>query len=148
MAILGAWIVANFVSLRLLPNPNSTNTIGRKKENMWNWLKGAEPPKKKTKFDKHEYMKAYEDGRIRTFNEKWRVGKDGKTRNWLFYNEESKQMHCSTCKSFAALIDLILTLLASTCECERGFSAMKAVKIDWGNRLKADTLMIGALILI
>ena len=39
-----------------------------------------------------------------------------------------------------SLIDLILSLPASTTECERGFSALKATKSDWRSRLKADTL--------
>ena len=68
---------------------------------MLNWLKGAEPLSKKAKNDKKEYMKAYEDVRIRTFNEKWRLDKEGEKIEWLIFDESSKRMHCSTCKSFA-----------------------------------------------
>ena len=39
--------------------------------------------------------------------------------------------YSDTKKSLLSLIDLILTLPASTAECERGFSAMKRVKLDW-----------------
>ena len=42
-------------------------------------------------------------------------------------------------ENILALIDLILSLPAST-ECEKGFSALKAVKTDWRNILKQDTL--------
>ena len=46
-------------------------------------------------------MKAYEDVCKRTFNEKLRLDKEGETREWLIFDESSKCMHCSTCKSFA-----------------------------------------------
>ena len=39
-----------------------------------------------------------------------------------------------------ALMDLVLTLPASTAECERGFSAMKVVKSNQRSSLNGDTL--------
>ena len=39
-----------------------------------------------------------------------------------------------------AVIDLLLTLPASSTEAERGFSAMKVVKTDWRSKLKDDSL--------
>ena len=48
--------------------------------------------------------------------------------------------YCDSKKSLLSLVDLILTLPASTAECERGFSAMKRVKTDWRCRLATPTL--------
>ncbi|KAL7387779.1 hypothetical protein ABVT39_000839, partial [Epinephelus coioides] len=45
-----------------------------------------------------------------------------------------------TCPNVLELIDLILTVPASTADCERGFNIMKVVKSDWRSSLKADTL--------
>ena len=39
-----------------------------------------------------------------------------------------------------ALMDLVLTLPASTAECERGFSAMKVVKSNQRSSLNSDTV--------
>ncbi len=44
------------------------------------------------------------------------------------------------CPNALALVDLILTLPASSAECERGFSRMKATKTDTRNKLKATTM--------
>ena len=38
------------------------------------------------------------------------------------------------------LIDIILTLPASTADCERGFNFMKMIKSDWRSKLRADRL--------
>ena len=44
------------------------------------------------------------------------------------------------CPDILSLVDLILTLPASTADCERGFSQMKLVKSDWRSRLSTTTL--------
>lgn len=44
------------------------------------------------------------------------------------------------CSDLLSLIDLILSIPASTADCERGFSAMKLVKTDWRASLKCETL--------
>lgn len=44
------------------------------------------------------------------------------------------------CPDMLSLIDLILTLLASTADCERGFSKMKLAKTDWRSRLTTSSL--------
>ena len=44
------------------------------------------------------------------------------------------------CPNILSLIDLVLSLSASSSECERGFSAMKLIKTDHRNRLKGSTL--------
>ena len=38
------------------------------------------------------------------------------------------------------MIDLILTIQASTADCERGFSTMKRIKSDWRASLGTSTL--------
>ncbi|XP_060782584.1 zinc finger protein 862-like [Neoarius graeffei] len=44
------------------------------------------------------------------------------------------------CPDMLSLIDLILTLPASTADCERGFSKMKLAKTDWRSRLTTSSL--------
>ena len=44
--------------------------------------------------------------------------------------------------SVLALMDLILSLPASSAEAERGFSVMKRIKSDWRSRLKDDAVSI------
>ncbi|KAL0973522.1 hypothetical protein UPYG_G00205270 [Umbra pygmaea] len=44
------------------------------------------------------------------------------------------------CPDVLDLFDALLTILASTADCERGFSVMKQVKSDWRSRLKGQTL--------
>ena len=44
------------------------------------------------------------------------------------------------CPDILSLVDLILSLPASTEDCERGFSQMKLVKSDWRSRLSTTTL--------
>ncbi|KAK5851448.1 hypothetical protein PBY51_002242 [Eleginops maclovinus] len=44
------------------------------------------------------------------------------------------------CPDILSLVDLILTLPASTADCERGFSQMKLVKSDWRSRLSTTSL--------
>ncbi len=41
---------------------------------------------------------------------------------------------------FLSLVDLILTVPASTADCERGFNQMKLVKSDWRSRLTSRSL--------
>ena len=45
-----------------------------------------------------------------------------------------------TWASINKLIDLVLTLPASTADCERGFNHMKMIKSDWRSKLRADRL--------
>ncbi|XP_049892466.1 zinc finger protein 862-like isoform X2 [Epinephelus moara] len=54
--------------------------------------------------------------------------------------EDVNRLHRDTCPNVLELIDLILTIPASTADCERGFNIMKVVKSDWRSSLKADTL--------
>lgn len=44
------------------------------------------------------------------------------------------------CPDFLSLVDLVLTLLASTADCEKGFNVMKLLKSDWRSRLASATL--------
>ncbi|XP_077862939.1 zinc finger protein 862-like [Saccoglossus kowalevskii] len=44
------------------------------------------------------------------------------------------------CPNILALIDLVLSMPASSFEAERGFSLMKIIKTDWRSRLKDSTL--------
>ena len=44
------------------------------------------------------------------------------------------------CPSVLALIDLVLSLPASSAEAERGFSLMKIIKTDWRSRLTDDSV--------
>lgn len=46
----------------------------------------------------------------------------------------------SSCPDILALVDLVLSLPASTAECERGFNVMKQVKTDWRSNLRSETL--------
>ena len=63
---------------------------------MWKFLQGAQPPAKKAKGSyKKDYMKAYEESRSRTFDEGWRVGKEGRKREWTSLRPRNKanEMH-------------------------------------------------------
>lgn len=44
------------------------------------------------------------------------------------------------CPDILILVDLILTVPASTADCERGFNQMKLVKSDWRSRLTSRSL--------
>ena len=44
------------------------------------------------------------------------------------------------CPSVLSLIDLVLSLPASSAEAERGFSLMKTIKTDWRSRLTVDSV--------
>ncbi|XP_032364193.1 zinc finger protein 862 [Etheostoma spectabile] len=44
------------------------------------------------------------------------------------------------CPDVLDLFDALLTIPATTADCERGFSVMKQVKSDWRSRLKGETL--------
>lgn len=55
---------------------------------------------------------------------------------WQYINECYRDDHMN----ILALVDLCLTLPASSAECERGFSLMKVIKTDWRNKLKSSTL--------
>jgi len=55
---------------------------------------------------------------------------------WMELNREFRDM----CPNVLSLVDLVLTLPASTSECERGFSSMKQIKSDWRSSLKSSTL--------
>lgn len=44
------------------------------------------------------------------------------------------------CPSVLSLIDLVLSLPASSAEAERGFSLMKTIKTDWRSRLTDDSV--------
>ena len=44
------------------------------------------------------------------------------------------------CPSVVALIDMVLSLPASSAEAERGFSLMKIIKTDWRSRLTDDSV--------
>uniref|UniRef100_A0AAV2J6H8 HAT C-terminal dimerisation domain-containing protein n=2 Tax=Knipowitschia caucasica TaxID=637954 RepID=A0AAV2J6H8_KNICA len=44
------------------------------------------------------------------------------------------------CPDILDLFDALLTIPASTADCERGFSVMKQVKSDWRSRLKGESL--------
>lgn len=48
--------------------------------------------------------------------------------------------HQHSCPDLLAVIDLVLSLPASTADCERGFSTMNMVKSDWRSSLLSDTL--------
>lgn len=56
--------------------------------------------------------------------------------SWFHVNRS----HQDSCPDLLALVDLVLSLPASTAECERGFSTMKQVKTDCRSNLKSDTL--------
>ena len=57
---------------------------------------------------------------------------------WQYINECYRDDH----PNILSLVDLCLTLPASSAKCERGFSLMKVVKTDWRNKLKSSTLNI------
>ncbi len=59
-----------------------------------------------------------------------------KTLTWVNIN----RLHGTTCPDILKLMDLVLTIPASTAECERGFNVMKQVKSDWRSSLKPETL--------
>lgn len=44
------------------------------------------------------------------------------------------------CPDILDLFDALLTIPASTADCERGFSVLKQVKSDWRSRLKGESL--------
>lgn len=44
------------------------------------------------------------------------------------------------CPDVLDLFDALLTIPATTADCERGFSVMKQMKSDWRSRLKGETL--------
>ena len=48
--------------------------------------------------------------------------------------------HHDQSPNLLCLIDLILTIPASTADCERGFSAIKRIKSDWRASLATPTL--------
>ena len=54
---------------------------------------------------------------------------------WIEINEQVRD-----CKNVLGLFDLLLTLPATSVECERGFSSMRLIKTDWRNRLGAESL--------
>ena len=56
--------------------------------------------------------------------------------NWVQINAKYQASHPNVLN----VIDLALSLPASSAECERGFSAMKLIKTDRRNRLKGTTL--------
>ena len=67
-----------------------------------------------------------------------------KSTSWKALNRS----HSDQLPNVLGLVDLILTIPASTAECERGFSAMKRVKSDWKARLNASIVsdpMLGLL---
>ena len=53
---------------------------------------------------------------------------------------ELNRSFSSECPNLLALIDLVLSLPASTAECERGFSHMKRIKSDLRSTLNSDAL--------
>lgn len=59
---------------------------------------------------------------------------------WIKTWPEINIMLKRQCPDMLSLIDLILTLPASTSDCERGFSQMKLVKTDWRSQLATSTL--------
>lgn len=56
--------------------------------------------------------------------------------NWELINKQYGSKHAN----ILAVIDLILTLPASSAECERGFSNMKIIKSSYRNRLSDSSL--------
>ena len=67
-----------------------------------------------------------------------------KSTSWKALNRS----HGDQLPNVLGLIDLILTISASTAECERGFSGMKRVKSDWRARLNTSTLSDLLLVLL
>ena len=59
-----------------------------------------------------------------------------KASSWKSFNRSHKDQF----PNLIILVDLILTIPASTADCERGFSAMKRIKTDWRCRLATSTL--------
>lgn len=59
-----------------------------------------------------------------------------KARTWDEINSSFKEKH----PNILSLIDLILSLPASSAICEQGFSVMKHVKTDWRSRLTSPAL--------
>ena len=59
-----------------------------------------------------------------------------KTHTWRSLNRSHGELY----PHFLSLIDLILTVPASTSDCEKGFSAMKKIKGDWRASLRTETL--------
>ena len=59
-----------------------------------------------------------------------------KSTSWKALNRS----HSDQLPNVLGLVDLILTIPASTAECERGFSAMKRVKSDWRASLNTSNL--------
>ena len=56
--------------------------------------------------------------------------------SWATVNR--RHQHC--CPDLLAVIYLVLSLPASTADCDRGFSTMKMVKSDWRSSLLSDTV--------
>ena len=44
------------------------------------------------------------------------------------------------CRNVLGLLDLLITLPATSVECERGFSSLRLIKSDWRNRLSSESL--------
>lgn len=69
---------------------------------MWKFIDGAKPPTpKRRKLEseqRKEHARAYEVGkRERKWQQSWKTA----DRNWLIYDSESNEMHCSECREFA-----------------------------------------------
>ena len=46
----------------------------------------------------------------------------------------------NSCPNVLQLVDLLLSLSASSADCERGFSLAKVIKSDWKSRLRDTTV--------
>ena len=62
---------------------------------------------------------------------------------WSTINE----LHVEQCPDILSVIDLVLTLLAHSADCERGFSHSKLVKSDWRSKLQ-DTAVTDSLTVV
>ena len=69
---------------------------------------------------------------MRKFSEMWK-----NDREWLQCDDSTGVMLCS---DLLAVIDRVLSLPASTADCDRGFSTIKMVKSDWWSSPLSDTL--------
>ena len=64
---------------------------------------------------------------------------------WLQYVQcttwaELNRKYVKELPNIFKLVDLVLSLPASTAECERGFNSMKQIKSDWRSALGRDAL--------
>ncbi|XP_069105690.1 uncharacterized protein [Argopecten irradians] len=68
--------------------------------------------------------------------DKFKVHEAVQTLTWPLINDQYRAKY----ENILAVIDLLLTIPASSAECERGFSCMKEVKTAYRNRLSSTAM--------